>query len=345
MVDASEPDPGPAEPLISIVVPVYNGARHLPAFFDGIEAQVRHDMELVLVDDGSEDDTGSLLAAFVSRTAWRCRVVPLGRNRGLGAARRAGFEAGVGAQVMCLDVDDSLEAGALDAVADAMADARPDGQGDTVLVFDYAVRIGERRAPTAGMVADSHREPAAAVAALLRGDISPYMWNKVIPRQGVAATDFSARRLGEDLPTLVRVFQVHLCVRRVPVPLLDYVVADGSLSQTGDLVGYTSVTTGQVAEVRDLLAEPAVWAACAPAFERWFAPRVLGKAALAAARRPDGRFPEVRRNVLDQTTLGQSLAGIGSGDRTWSALLVLLRVAPPLFRAVARLSARGRARS
>jgi hypothetical protein len=159
------------------------------------------------------------------------------------------------------------------------------------------------------------------------------------------AADFSARRLGEDLPTLVRVFQVHHRVRRVPVSLLDYVVVGDSLSQTGDLVGYTSPATGQVADVRRLLADPPVWEACAPAFERWLAPRVLANAALAAARRPGGRFPEVRRNVIDQTTLGQSLAGMARGDRSSSALLVLVRLVPPLFRVVARLSDRGPSRS
>jgi hypothetical protein len=320
---------------------VYNGARHLPAFFDRIEAQVRPDMELVFVDDGSTDGTAELLAAFAARTAWRCRMVPLDQNRGLGGARRAGFESGTGRLVMCLDVDDELRPGALDAVARAVDDDEP----DTVLVFDYGVRVGGRHTLVPGMAADALAEPLAALTAMLRGEISPYMWNKVIPRHQVHAADFSARRLGEDLPTLVRVFQVHPRVRRVPVALLDYVVADGSLSQTGDLVGYTSPATGQAAEVRMLLAEPALWAACAPAFERWLAPRVLANAALAAARRPDGRFPQVRRNIVEQTTLRQALAGVRRGDRSSAALLVLVRLAPPLFRVVARLSDRGPSRS
>lgn len=322
-------------PLVSVVVPVGNGARHLPAFLAGIEAQVRPDMELVVVDDGSHDETPHLLAAFVAGTAWRCRVVALATNLGAGGARRAGFAAATGGHVLCLDVDDELRPGALEAVARAVAE-----QPDTVLVFDYAVRIAGRRTPEAGMAAPGHDGPDGAVAALLRGEISPHLWNKVFPRHDLVATDFSARRIGEDLATLVRVFHVHPRVRRVPVALVDYVVGESSLSQTGDLVAYTSVTDGQLADVRGLLADPVVWAACRPAFERWFAPRVLANAALAAARRPDGRFAEVRRNIVAQTTLGQALAGLRAGDRGSSALLVLVRVVPPVFRLVARALAR-----
>lgn len=326
-------------PVVSVVVPVGNGARHLPAFLAGIEAQVRPDMELVVVDDGSGDDTPHLLAAFAAATAWRCRVVSLATNHGAGGARRAGFAAAEGRYLLCLDVDDELAPGALDAVAGAVAD-----QPDTVLVFDYAVRIGDRRTTEAGMVAPACDGPDAAVAALLRGEISPHLWNKVLPRHGLVPADFSERRIGEDLATLVRVLQVHPRVRRVPVRVVDYVVGDASLSQTGDLVAYTSVTGGQLADVRALLADPVVWAACAPAFERWFAPRVLANAALAAARRPDGRFAEVRANIVAQTTLGQALAGLRAGDRGSSALLVLVRVAPPVFRLMARSSARRSAR-
>lgn len=325
---------GTARPLVSIVVPVGNGARHLPAFLAGIEAQRRADMELVLVDDGSHDDTPRLLSAFAADTRWRCRTVTLPVNVGAGGARRAGFEAAEGDHVWCLDVDDELAPGAVDLAAEAVA-----GDPDAVLVFDYVVRLGDGRISEAGMVAPGWDRPNDALAALLRNEVSPYLWNKVVPRRGLVPADFSARRTGEDLATLVRVFQVHPRVRHVPVSLVDYVVGGGSVSQTGDLVAYTSVTDGQPADVRALLTGP-VWAASAPAFERWFALRVLANAALAAARRPDGRFPEVQANIAAQVSPAQLRAGLWSGDRGSAALLALARWAPPVFRVVARATAR-----
>lgn len=336
--EAGEPRPDGGDrdgPRVSIIVPVYNGARHLGPFFEGIEAQFRPDMELVLVDDGSTDETAAIIGTFAATSRWRVQVVTLEQNQGLGAARRAGFQAGVGAHVMCLDVDDVLRAGALDAVVSAV-ETEP---ANTVVVFDYGVVVGGRTRVEAGMDADLLQAPGESVAAILRAEMSPFMWNKVFPREGLSTDDLVLARLGEDVPTLIRVLQVHPRARRVRSVLLDYVVGADTLSQTGDLVAYTSPEGGHVAEVYRLISASGVVGDQGRCWERWFAPRVLAAAAVAAARRRDGCFADVRRNVMHQTTMGQALSGVVGGDRGWSAMLVLLRLAPPVFSLVSRLTA------
>ncbi|MGH9420712.1 MAG: glycosyltransferase family 2 protein, partial [Thermoanaerobaculia bacterium] len=54
---------------ISVVMGVYNGAATLAMTLDSILAQTERDFELVVVDDGSTDDTPAILAAYASRDA------------------------------------------------------------------------------------------------------------------------------------------------------------------------------------------------------------------------------------------------------------------------------------
>jgi glycosyltransferase involved in cell wall biosynthesis len=88
---------------VSIIVPCYNGARHLAQALDSALAQTYSDVEVVLVDDGSSD--GSL---DIARTyGGRIRVVAQA-NRGLSAARNAGIAHSTGEFLLLLDADDVL---------------------------------------------------------------------------------------------------------------------------------------------------------------------------------------------------------------------------------------------
>ena len=59
---------------ISVVLAVYNGADTLPATLDSIAAQTERDFEVIIVDDGSTDDTPRILAGYAERDA-RIRVL------------------------------------------------------------------------------------------------------------------------------------------------------------------------------------------------------------------------------------------------------------------------------
>lgn len=81
------PEPGrlmPSNPLVSILVPVYNHAAYLDAAFESVFAQTYRHCEIVAIDDGSSDDSAARLAALARRSPfpfrWRARA-------NLGAAR------------------------------------------------------------------------------------------------------------------------------------------------------------------------------------------------------------------------------------------------------------------
>lgn len=92
------------EPLISVVVPVYDVAPYLPACLDSILGQNHRSLDVVVVDDGSTDESGRIADEYAARDS-RVRVehVP---NGGLGAARNTGLRLARGDFLAFADSDD-----------------------------------------------------------------------------------------------------------------------------------------------------------------------------------------------------------------------------------------------
>lgn len=88
-------------PVVSVVVPAYNAAWCVRKAIDSVLAQTFRDFELIVVDDGSTDDTPGVLASYGS--AIRVIRQP---NRGMGGARNAGIRAATGEFIAFLDSDD-----------------------------------------------------------------------------------------------------------------------------------------------------------------------------------------------------------------------------------------------
>jgi len=88
-------------PKVSVVVPAYNCAAFVGQAVESVLGQSVKDLELIVVDDGSTDATGVVLAGFGSRI----RVIHQ-RNQGVSAARNAGMHAAVGDYLAFLDADD-----------------------------------------------------------------------------------------------------------------------------------------------------------------------------------------------------------------------------------------------
>lgn len=95
---------GRRAPLISVVVPVYDVEAYLPEALDSVLAQTHRELEVVVVDDGSTDDSGRIADAYAARDP-RVRVVHTD-NHGLGAARNEGIRHATGALLTFADSDD-----------------------------------------------------------------------------------------------------------------------------------------------------------------------------------------------------------------------------------------------
>ncbi|MCI3910939.1 undecaprenyl-phosphate 4-deoxy-4-formamido-L-arabinose transferase [Pseudomonas viridiflava] len=93
---------------VSIIIPVYNEQQSLPELLRRTEAacaRLRHDYEIVLVDDGSRDQSAEILQQAAERDGSRVVAVILNRNYGQHAAIMAGFEQCKGDVIVTLDAD------------------------------------------------------------------------------------------------------------------------------------------------------------------------------------------------------------------------------------------------
>jgi CDP-glycerol glycerophosphotransferase (TagB/SpsB family)/glycosyltransferase involved in cell wall biosynthesis len=119
-------------PRFSVIVPVYKVQAYLHACLESVLEQSFTDFELIVVDDCSPDGSGEIADAFAAGDA-RATAVHLPENTGLGRARNAGMARATGDYLVFLDSDDTLAAGALQAIAERLAlTSDPD-----VLVYDY----------------------------------------------------------------------------------------------------------------------------------------------------------------------------------------------------------------
>lgn len=90
----------PASMGISVIIPAYNASRYLHSAIGSVLAQTHQAAEIIVVDDGSSDDTASIAAGFSG-----IRVLSMS-HQGAGAARNRGVAAATGRYLAFLDADD-----------------------------------------------------------------------------------------------------------------------------------------------------------------------------------------------------------------------------------------------
>lgn len=95
------------EKLVSVIVAVYNIEEYLSRCVDSILAQTYRNLEIILVDDGSKDQSGSICDSYAEKDR-RIKVIHK-KNGGLSDARNAGMNAATGEYIGFVDGDDWIE--------------------------------------------------------------------------------------------------------------------------------------------------------------------------------------------------------------------------------------------
>ena len=90
------------EPLVSVIIPVYNGEKYVSSCLDNMMAQTYRKMEIIVVDDGSNDHSAEIARQYP------VKLISHEKNRGLSSARNTGIDAAQGEYIHFMDVDDSI---------------------------------------------------------------------------------------------------------------------------------------------------------------------------------------------------------------------------------------------
>src|SRR3989338_2963268 len=93
------------KPTVSVIIPVFNGACYIKGAVESVFGQTLRDHEIIVVDDGSTDDTKAVLGPWMADG--RIRYI-YQENKGLAGARNTGLKAAKGEFLKFLDCDDIL---------------------------------------------------------------------------------------------------------------------------------------------------------------------------------------------------------------------------------------------
>ena len=213
---------------LSIIVPVYNTRDYLAACLDSVLGQGLSDYEIIVVNDGSTDDSELLAKEYAQRFPGLIRLITT-ENGGLGAARNVGLEAARGDFLLFLDSDDSLEAGALREILGAI-----DGSFD-IGIFDLA-----------------QVNPSGDVIGILRGSGKtgsyklddypellfqpPSACNKLFRRSLFldSGVRFPGRVWYEDLRTVPKLYPLAGTIRYLPRAWYRYLIRPGSITNNAN---------------------------------------------------------------------------------------------------------------
>ena len=178
-------------PLISVIVPVYNVEDYLGRCLDSIIGQTYTNLEIILVDDGSTDQSGVICDEFRERDD---RILVIHKeNGGLSSARNRALDISTGTYISFVDSDDWLNVDHLEIMMEEIGDS------DVCVCGIHSITDGQ--VITEQMPRPCTLERKAALEAVINGTEAIYyvVWNKLYKAEILKNIRFPEGQLPEDL--------------------------------------------------------------------------------------------------------------------------------------------------
>lgn len=178
--------------MISVIIPAYNSSSFIKRAVDSVLNQIYTDLELIIVDDCSTDDTYEICKAY---TDPRIRVVKNEVNQGAGVSRQVGLREAKGEFITFLDSDDFLMP---DFLSVSMLLQQQHNSDVVYTSFTIMYPQGLRQVIPAG---DFIMENSATVQCHFNSKLK-FLTGKLFRRELLDKVHFSNKRVGEDVQTL-----------------------------------------------------------------------------------------------------------------------------------------------
>lgn len=214
-----------ADEMISVVIPVFNCEKYIRRVYECIACQTCQDWELVLVDDGSVDASGSICDT-ISEDDIRVHVIHQ-ENKGASMARRAGIDGANGDYLVFVDCDDVVESDYLDMLQKCLNDS-----GDCsvkiaacdMIAHDEGVSVDICRGKNV-MLLDEYE---------LQSRFFNYQFwgfgGKIYHRSVFDGVYFPSYTINEDYVVMAQIFNKYRKMAYLPVALYHYMNHGESLS-------------------------------------------------------------------------------------------------------------------
>lgn len=177
-------------PLISVIVPVYNVEKYLDRCVQSIVDQTYKNLEIILVDDGSPDNCGTMCDAWAAKDS-RIKVIHK-KNGGLSDARNAGLAVATGEYIGFIDSDDWIAPQFYEELYNAIVQ-----YGCDLAECKYRATHGDNPAPPQTYPATTYSRTDAMQAHLSKKAFHQVVWNKLY-RKAIISVPFEVGRYHED---------------------------------------------------------------------------------------------------------------------------------------------------
>lgn len=212
-------------PKVSIIIPAYNIAPYLERCLESVRHQTYKELQIIIVDDGSADQTGQIADSFAERDK-RFQVIHK-ENRGVSAARKTGLEKAEGDYIGFVDGDDYIEPEMYEKLVELAVE-----YGADIAHCGYQMVFPDRVDMYHGTKQLKVQDTYTGVKDLLEGNlVEPGLWNKIYRRKLFNQINYDENIvINEDL--LLNYFLFHRSEKAVfiDVPYYHYMVRKNSAS-------------------------------------------------------------------------------------------------------------------
>ncbi len=221
-------------PLVSVIVPVFNGARFIESCINHLLEQSYENIEFIIVNDGSTDDTRVICEKIKEYKKNECIIILSQERQGVSAARNKGMDAASGKYLVFVDVDDSLEYNAIENCVKKMVADELD-----LLVFGYYFDVPNERSKSVEHIANTSNgyfcknknELRDALVDLYDLNLMYNVWNKVFRKDIIDkyTIRFPMGKIYNEDRDYVREYLIHTDrLRVIPDCYYHYVRTDSS---------------------------------------------------------------------------------------------------------------------
>lgn len=180
-------------PLISVIVPIYNVEKYLARCFDSIVNQTYKNLEIILVDDGSPDRCPQMCDDYAEKDS-RIKVVHK-KNGGLSDARNAGMAVSTGEYISFIDSDDYVSDDFFECLLDVMNKENSDIAECSVVKFYEGNHFDEFNDDLLEKTYDAQDAMSALIA---ENPFHQHVWNKLYKTELVKDIPYAVDKLNED---------------------------------------------------------------------------------------------------------------------------------------------------
>ena len=213
-------------PLISIIIPCYNAEQTLERCLDSVVSQYYQNLEIIIVDDGSKDQTSDIYTKF-KKEDYRIKVIRQ-NNSGVSKARNVGLKAVTGDYMCFVDSDDWVEKNYCEELYNILAAENADVSIIEASYEDENGTIVYNKPISKDKIFDGQQ---ALILLLEDQEIQSHPWGKLFKSSLLKNVRFPENlKSFEDYSTLFKIFDKAVKVVKSDKKLYHYVQRDNSLS-------------------------------------------------------------------------------------------------------------------